>query len=300
MCGIIGFLYGAILCLALGDLSQSDSDLFHKDSAMRLKAIADAGKLREQGKKLLPSLIKAYSTESSPQNRNAILMALCEIDSNDPHVYKTILNALRTPPGESSSAVFLLWHNFGTRPIADLTKILNDKKTSPHIRCAAISALDGILNNHVNGEIPKYVMDSFEINLFDGELAVRLDIACIVQECAKRRPEQAPIATLIRSFTTEKSDAMRINVGSALSNCGRKVIPFLRKTLRHDDEHIRLHTLYVVGSLGSDALPLINDIQVVLGDRSEQVRKVAKEIFSDLKKLQESKTGPGMASGHFF
>jgi hypothetical protein len=305
---ISAFVVGAFLVAASVAHSQSTDQLFHAERSgydrrdvppgargviwtkltpreQALFGIIGMGSLPDHVKQDVPSLIKALSSERTPVNRAAILNALCEIDPDDPRVYNAVLGALNGAPGlEPGQATFLLWDKFGTRPLRDLTLILNDKKKSVDNRCYALYALNGLLANHVKGDIPKYVMDSFEANLFDRESRVRIEVAWIVGECAKRRPEQAPIAVMVKVFTTDKSDAVRINLGAALHYCGKPAFPYLKKTLGHEKDDVRLSTLYVIRALDDDALLFINDIEAALNDRSQQVREFAKKLLSELKK----------------
>jgi hypothetical protein len=257
--------------------------LGHPDPDTRYRAIKELGRLGKKGTVHIPSLIKAFSADKVARNRSASIDALCDIDATDPRVYATVLRALDDPSiGVGCDAVFRLSSDFGDRPLRDLTAILNDKKRSPIARSHAACGLDGVIENHVKGDIPKEVMDSIEVNLFDEDEMVRLDVCAMVRGIVKRQPNKAPIAIMVRAFTTDKSELMQINMRSALPKCGKRILPYMKQSIRHENEDIRFMTLRILDDLAEDARPLLPEIRAALMDPSKMVCDAARETLRTL------------------
>jgi HEAT repeat protein len=280
-----------VFILAMGTLQvtplavQAGTDpIFHPEKDIRLAAIQMIGRMGDKAK--IPLLLTALSKERTPSNRSAILNSLVDIDSADPRVYTAVLASL-ADTGEdfatcvSCDAVFLLWDKFGDRPVRDLTTIIDNKKDSSFFRCNAACALRGVLN-HVKGKIPKYVIDCIEANLFDKNKLVRLHVAGVVRIIANKRPEQTPMTTMVKAFTTD--EYIRGNMANAFITCGKVVFPYMKKTIRHEDEDIRLATLDILEFIGNDSRALLPELRACFTDPSEKVRDRAKQVISTLTK----------------
>lgn len=83
---------------------------------------------------------------------------------------------------------------------------------------------------------------------------------------------ERPVKPIIKPFEqwTEQEVA-----ADTLGRIGASAIPFLQQSLRNNDPLIRKQAAEVLGRMGPDAAPAVNDLVVLLDDPDLEVRKVA-------------------------
>ena len=83
---------------------------------------------------------------------------------------------------------------------------------------------------------------------------------------------ERPPAPIIKPFAewTEQEVA-----ADTLGRIGATAIPYLQQSLRNNDPTIRKQAAEVLGRMGPDAAPAVNDLVVLLDDPDLEVRKVA-------------------------
>jgi HEAT repeats len=252
---------------------------------VRFEAVYRIGKLGEKAKIHIPVLIKRFKNEPEADVRGLILEALCNIDPTSDLTYRVVLDGLRDPSlTVSCVASVSIRTEFGDRPMKDLVQIANNPKEKSQVRIRSLVNIGIILRSNNIKMVPDSVLDCLKRNLFDKDDDVRCDAAICYYEIAQLDAGLIPAETIVKSFTTDKFDLVRLNLRRVLPYCGKKIMPDLRKALRHPEEDVRCITLYVLRDLGDDARPALEDIRAMINDPSEEIREAATEVLEKLTK----------------
>jgi hypothetical protein len=145
-------------------------------------------------------------------------------------------------------------------------------------------AISGILNGNRKKDIPVSVLNCLKANLFDKDKNIRCEAAITYTFVADLNADLIPAEIIVKSFTTDDFDLVRFNLRFVLPKCGKKVVPAMRKALRHPEEDVRLLSLYVLRDVGPDARPVLEDIRALKNDPSEEVREAAAKVLEKLEK----------------